>query len=248
MTSRILLIFALTAVSTLSSRAQTSFDVVSIKTPPPDAGPRTPMRVDAGRVMYTNMTVKTMIQLAYGVPDWKITGEPPWVDSFPYDVVGTFPTGVGKDQIPVMVKSMLADRFGLVAELQTRPANVYALKPDKNGTKLKAAVANEQWSEGGVMNGGIFRGRMVLHNLTMSALAELLARQIGKPVVDQTGLDGIFDVNLKWAPSDMIDTSASQDGPSLVTALREQLGLRLQSAKAPVELLSVKRVNKPLEN
>jgi uncharacterized protein (TIGR03435 family) len=248
MKSQIGLILALTALSTLSSQAQTTFDVVSIKTAPPDAGPRTPMRVDAGRVMYTNMTVKSMIQLAYDVPDWKITGEPAWVDSFPYDVVATFPPGVGKDQIPGMVKAMLADRFGLVAELQTKPANVYALKPDKNGAKLRAAVAKEQWNDNGAMNGGIFRGRIVLHNLTMSGLAELLSRQIGKPVLDQTGLEGIFDVNLKWAPSDTVDAASSQDGPSLVTALQEQLGLRLQTAKAPVELLSIIRVNRPAEN
>ena len=66
--------------------------------------------------------------------------------------------------------------------------------------------------------------------------------------MDQTGLEGVFDVSLTWVPSDTIDAAASQDGPSLVTALQEQLGLRLQSAKAPVELLFVKRVSKPLEN
>ena len=123
--------------------------------------------------MYTNMTVKSMMQIAYGVSDWKVTGEPPWVDSLPYDVVGTFPAGVGQDQVPGMVKSMLSDRFGLIAELQTKSANVYALKPDRNGAKLKPVAAKEQWNENGTMNGGIFRGRIVLHNLTMSALAEL---------------------------------------------------------------------------
>jgi uncharacterized protein (TIGR03435 family) len=194
------------------------------------------------------MTVKTMVQLAYGIPDWKITGEPDWADSFAYDIKGTFPAGAGPDQIPNMLRSMLQERFDFVAQFQTRVANVYALTQVRSGAKLKAAVSEDQWSSDGTMKGGIFRGRIVLHSLTMPGLAEVLARQVGRPVVDQTGLAGEFDIDLRWTPIEMATPAPADDAPSIFTAVQEQLGLRLQTAKAPIEVLVVKHVNKPSEN
>jgi len=143
---------------------------------------------------------------------------------------------------------MLTERFGFVAQLQTKVANVYALVPVKGGPRLKAAVSKDQWRAGGVMNGGIFRGRIVLHNLTMAGLAEALARQVGRPVVDQTGLSGAFDINLKWTPIEAAPPAPADNGPSIFTAVQEQLGLRLQTAKAPIELLVIKNVNRPSDN
>ena len=155
MKSRILALSLLAALGIHLARAQSSFEVLSIKPAPLNAEPRIPMQVDAGRVTYHNMTVKTIVQLAYGIPEWKITREPGWADSFAYDIKGTFPAGVGPDQIPTMLKSVLIERFGFVAQLQSKVANVYALTEGKSGAKLKAPVSEDEWRGDGTMKGGI---------------------------------------------------------------------------------------------
>jgi len=173
------------------------------------------VQIDAGRVTYNNITVKSMIRIAYGIPDWKLAGEPDRADTLPYDIKGTFPAGAGADQIPDMLKSMLTERFGLVAQYQNRTASVYDLTQLKTGAKLKPAVSEDQWSSDGTMKGGIFRGQFVLHNLTMAGLAELLARQVGRPVLDQTGLSGAFDITLKWSPLETTAPTTTDEGPSI---------------------------------
>jgi uncharacterized protein (TIGR03435 family) len=227
--------------------ADPEFEVASIKpSPPPDAS-RAPMKVDAGRVTYNGFSTRMLIQLASRAPAWKIMGGPQWIDSDPYDVAAILPSAATSDQVPAMLRQLLADRFHLRTRAETRQMNGYALRIAKNGPKLKPPDMSEQWSEG-AMKGGIFAGGLALHQCNMNGLAEVLSNKTGRPVINNTQLDGLFDVSLKWAPDNAVASPAAPDGPSLYTALTEQLGLKLDPIKAPVEVIVIMDIQKPSAN
>jgi uncharacterized protein (TIGR03435 family) len=223
------------------------FEVASIKPSPASNTPRTPMNVDPARVAYNGLSPKTLIQLAYRTPGWKISGGPKWLDSDRYDVAATLPPRSSKDQIPAMVQALLGERFQLVIRRETRQQPVYGLTIAKGGPKLKPGDTSEQWSNG-AMKGGILRGRLELHQLTMAGLAEVLSSKADRPVIDMTHLDGVFDINLRWTPDDTPGGDPQADGPSLCTALQEQLGLKLEPVRSPVEVLVVVQMEKPSGN
>jgi len=221
-----------------------AFDVASVKPSPESRGPVAPMQVDSGRVVYNNMSPKILIQIAYKAADWEIAGGPGWLESDRYDVAATLPSGSSGDQIPAMLQALLAERFHLVVRREARELPVLGLTVAKGGPKLKPGDTGEQWT-GGAVKGGIFNGRLELHNIDMAGLAEALAGRTGHPVVDMTHLTGAFDVSLKWTPDNAPPGDAKADGPSLYTALGEQLGLRLESTKAPVGVIVVDHMEKP---
>ncbi|HWD98464.1 MAG TPA: TIGR03435 family protein [Bryobacteraceae bacterium] len=227
--------------------ADLEFEVASIKPSPPPDAPRTPMKIDRGRVVYNAFSPRMLIQIALRAPAWKITGGPSWLDSDRYDVAAILPSGATSDQIPAMVQRLLADRFHLRSRAETRQLDVYALRIAKNGPKLKPPDMGEQWSEG-AMKGGIFAGSLELHQLNMDGLAEVLSSKTGRPVINRTQLNGLFDVRLKWAPDNASPGAAGSDGPSLYTALTEQLGLKLEPVKAPVEVMVITDIRKPSAN
>jgi uncharacterized protein (TIGR03435 family) len=224
-----------------------SFEVASIKPSPVTRGQITPMQTDPGRVVYNNITVKTLIQIAWRAPSWKISGGPAWLDSESYVVAATLPAGSSQDQALPMLQTLLAERFHLVIRPETRQLAISELTVAKGGPKLKPGETGEQWA-GGAMKGGIFMGRLEFHQISMADMAELLAGRIGRPVIDRTQLPGIFDISLKWTPDDTPAGDPNANGPSLYAALEEQLGLRLVSEKAPVEVLVVAGVEKPSGN
>jgi uncharacterized protein (TIGR03435 family) len=221
------------------------FEVASIKPSPPSSGPRTPMKADPAIVAYNSLSAKIFIQLAYKAPAWGISGGPKWMDSEPYDLRATLPPGASNEQVPRMLQALLIERFKLAVRRETRQMPIYELAIAKNGPKLKPGETGEQWSNG-TFKGGIFKGRLELHQFTMGALAELLGSQTGRPVIDKTNLKETYDINLKWTPEDV--PAGDGGGPSLYTAIEEQLGLKLTSAKGPVEVLVVTHIEKPSDN
>jgi uncharacterized protein (TIGR03435 family) len=224
------------------------FEVASIKPTPPTAAFRTPMKTNPARVVYNSFSLKLLIQLAYKASDWEITGGPSWLDTDHYDVEATLPPGSSQDQVPEMLQALLAERFHLVLAHETRRMAALELVTAKNGPKLKPGDTAEQWS-GGTMKGGIFKGRILLHQLTMLGLAEVLSGQTGSRVIDKTHLSGIFDIDLKWTPDDVSQpNNLIATGPSLYTALEEQLGLKLTATKADLPILVVTHAEKPSEN
>ena len=235
-------------VSLLSSPAATQqFEVASIRPSPTSGESRTPIATDPGRVAYRSLSPKILIQLAYKSPEWKISGGPDWLDSDLYDVVATLPAGASVEQIPLMLQALLADRFHLALQRENRQITAYRLVVSKNGPKLRPGDQGDQWTEG-TFKGGILPGRIELHQLTMGGLAEVLTSRAGRPVIDKTGLNGVFDISLKWTADDTASVDPNAQGPSLYTALEEQLGLKLESVKSAVEVLVVTHVEKPSEN
>lgn len=203
-----------------------------------------------GLLRITNQTLQSMIQYAYNVRDFQIVGGPGWMRSDRYDVVAKPETGAHDQQMKAMLKTLLADRFQLQLHREMRPGAVYALVVGKNGSKLKPA--EESPSSGTSSGRDPATGQSTLKGTRQSAdeLAANLAARVGRPVVNRTGLDGKFDFELSWAP-DLTLTRTSGDkppevsGPSIFTAVQEQLGLRLESDKGEFEVLVIDKAERP---
>jgi uncharacterized protein (TIGR03435 family) len=231
-----------------------AFDVASVKPSPPiPTGPNRAMfvggpRTDAGRATWTNVPLRYYTMQAYGLTiAWRIEGGPSWFASDTFDIVATFPVDTPKDQIPAMLKALLTDRFKLAAHMETREHSVYALTVGKNGVKIREAADDDT-----PPTSKMFTGRMELHKVTLQRVADLLSgttlKMSDRPVVDVTGLKGLYDVTLDWAPENTGADDASSGKPSLFTAVAEQLGLRLEAQKAPIEFLAIDHAEKPSEN
>lgn len=211
------------------------------------------------RLIATNMSVKYLIQLAYGVKDFQLSGGPGWIGSDGYDIDAKagdsfikLPGSERLAQMRLMLQSLLADRFKLVLRHEMKTLPVYKLVVAKNGSKLNVATRQGGWSEG--------NGEIKAQGITTATLAEILSGQLKRNVVDETNLSGRYDISLRWSPDDGaalgVPTAVPQGGArqpdaaaaSIFTAIQEQLGLKLESAKEPVETLVVVQVERPSEN
>jgi len=244
---------ALAAFSPIAASAQDApapaFEAASVKPNLSGPGHSGTDRV-GGSLQMTNVTLKTCITLAYGVTEPQVLG-PNWLDSERYDIVAKADSKAPRDQFVRMLQSLLADRFKLALHRETRELSVYALVAAKGGAKLKKV-------EGSAANGSgsssSHRGSMTAEAVPMSKLADLLAGprfDLGHPVVDKTGLDGVFDFTLTWTPENSSEPSRDDPKapPPIFIALQQQLGLKLEPQKAPVEVLVVDHAEKaPTEN
>jgi uncharacterized protein (TIGR03435 family) len=140
-----------------------------------------------------------------------------------------------------MLQSLLADRFKLRLHYETREQPIYELVVAKGGLKLKPLPPDQR--PGG---GRFVRGEIALNGRSVATLAHFLTQFAGRSVVDKTSLAGNYDIDLKWTPDDQQGTPDA--GPTLFTALQEQLGLKLISAKGPVQVLVVDHAERPSEN
>jgi len=278
------LIVCATAAFCQSGGKRPEFEVASIKPAPPPSGNqlRVFMGGDPGRVNMNNLSLRDMMRLAYQVKDYQISG-PDWMNSMRFNVVATIPPGTPKGDIPLMWQSLLADRFKLELHRDKKELPVYVLLVGKGGPKLKksenqddspgpAGGAPIPGGRGRVMMG---RGRLTANRSTVSGFAETLSRQMDRPVVDETGISGLYDITLEWTPDERQrmqfmpgmpapppggggDAPAARAGGSEATpssgatifaALQEQLGLKMESKKSQVEILVVDHAEKvPTEN
>ena len=255
------------------------FEVASVKQAAPSSGPvRSSMRggpgtSDPSQIAFTNVTLMNVLLRAYDVKSYQATGSD-WLSSERYDITAKIPPGATKEQFNFMLQNLLSDRFHLVLHHETRQLQGYELVTGKNAAKLKASSetgpnvepttapkidANgfpQLTAPGLVMMEGI-RGKAVVSFLTaraqpLSALAEQLSKEFRMPVLDKTGLTGRFDFTLEFAPeapgaapADISDESAA----NLISAVPQQLGLKLDSKKIPVDVLVVDGADKiPSEN
>jgi len=223
-----------------SGDAAPSFEAASIK-PTQMTGEGASIDRHPGMWVMRNVTLQDCIREAYGVTDSQISGEK-WLASDRYDIVAKIPPGVTTSQHPAMLQALLAERFQLAVHRGTKEMPVYALIVAKNGPKLQAAESEHR----GITSGP---GHMSAVAITMSRLATFLSgdrAQLEHTVVDHTGLSGTFTFQLEWTPDDK--QGAGTPGPSIFAALQEQLGLKLEAAKAQVEILIVDHAEKPTGN
>jgi uncharacterized protein (TIGR03435 family) len=229
------------------------FEVASIKpAPAQDAGhTSTNMNVHTsgdgrnGSLSYTNVSVKEVLGQAYKIQQYQISGGPSWLESERFDIAAIIPAGSSQDQIMLMLQNLLADRFQLVLHRETKPLPVYALTVGKNGLKIKPVES------GNDISSNSSRTRWHVNAKTsMPRFAEFLSVQLDRPVLDDTGLSGAFEITLDWTV-DTVEQPGANDtasGPSIFTAVQEQLGLKLEARKGPVEILVVDRVERPSGN
>jgi uncharacterized protein (TIGR03435 family) len=223
------------------------FDVAAIKLTPADQW-RGSSGGDTGKGKFTmhNRTLKRYIMGAYGVGPNQIVGGPPWLDFDRFDIEAKAERPIDDDgEIMAMLQTLLADRFKLALHRENKPIDVYVLVVSKSGPKLERA-------EDGASSTNSGHGSIDAHVITMRRFAEVLSRQMDFPVVDQTGLQGVFNLKLQRSPEgdrpvNPQQLSAVDEKPSVFIAI-QQLGLRLQARKTPIEVLVIDHVEMPSAN
>jgi uncharacterized protein (TIGR03435 family) len=257
------------AVSLAAAQTQPSarpeFEVASVK-PTDGEGGSFGVGVDAANEK--NVSLKVMIAVAYRVQDFQITGGPRWLESDRFDVEAKAAGKVGTDQVRLMLQSLLEDRFQLRFHRETRRGPVYALVVAKGGPKLKLSAdqtspdVNGPSPAGAGLNRGVIRlgsGSMMGNAAVFPLFTQLLSQRLERPVVDRTNLKGRYDFQLEWTPGlgenpsgpggdTPLAAEPTEGRTSIFTALQEQLGLKLESAKGPVEMFVIDRADKPSQN
>jgi uncharacterized protein (TIGR03435 family) len=252
--------------------ARPAFEVASIR--PSNSADRRPyFGGDAGRFIANNVTVKKLIQNAYGVKDFQISVGPSWIGSDLFDISAKSESSMRPEDLWLMMQSLLADRFKLVIRRETKEMPVYGLVVAKNGAKFREVkesdpnmvdLSGRPELPPGVRPRFIIlrRGRLTAQGVDMETLAFRLTDFLGRAVVDKTGLTAKYDLRLEWAPDEnqvaMFQAMGVPEGngapppdwvgPSLYTALEEQLGLKLDSQKGPVEMFMIESVERPSGN
>ena len=233
-----------------------TFEVASIKPSDPSAVGLS-ITADKGRFTATNATLKQLITFAYDIPDSRLFGEAKGLDKTRFNIVATIPGGdVTLQTLRPMVQLLLRDRFQLAVHQETRELPFYALVVDKTGPKIVPLEAVDGAGQPGMRNNG--PGRWTGTRTSMAILANVLSRQTRVSVQDQTGLTGAYNFTLEWTPDSAGQANAGgevpasaddRNGPSIFTAIREQLGLRLDPRKGPGAVIVIDHVaNEPIEN
>jgi uncharacterized protein (TIGR03435 family) len=257
------------STSLANQRDSVAFSVVSVKTN--RTGDRA-IRTDTlagGRFIAENVPTRTLIQLACRVDAYQISGAPDWIDADRFDIDARADVDLppmrgplsANGAVPQMVQALLADRFKLLAHREQRDGPAFRLtRVDANRaarlTAAKvdcAAAAAEKPRE--IIQGCTTRispGTIVMEGAPIARLVDTLSGLLGRAVIDDTGLTGRFDLELQWQPplppGPAGTPPAAPDGPSLFTAIREQLGLRLDAGRAPVDALVIDRLERPTPN
>jgi uncharacterized protein (TIGR03435 family) len=235
-----------------------SFDVASVKAilNPPNYGVRvTSLRASLshGTLTFEGLTFTNLILQAYDLQRSQIIGCPNWCDSEFFDVIGKAEDpNVAPEQVRLMLQALLMERFKLAAHREKRDVPGYALVVSKSGAKLKAAKEDEV--TGAALNGYV----RTFRKLPVAALVNLISNAARQPVIDNTGLKGLFDfaIDLTHPENDPLQTAAAgitATNPDnafarLSAAVEEQLGLRLEPRRIPVENLIIDHAERPLAN
>lgn len=206
----------------------------------------------------TNVTLHQLILSSYRVFDFQLEGSSGWIDSDRFDVEGKAAGNPDRQQILAMARQLLADRFKFKLHHETKQLPTYELAVAKGGIKLKEGKCVGEPSFQNPCGGTSLaaRGEMRGREETMAGLAAALSGYLGRVVVDKTGLSGTYDWDLHWTPDETMphgpgdagDPPPDSSGPSLFTAVQEQLGLELKSSRGPVDVLVIDHAEKPDEN
>jgi uncharacterized protein (TIGR03435 family) len=263
------------APATISSQPQAAptFEVASVKpnVSNSDAGSS---NGNPGTFSVVNLSLRRVIGIAYRISAPLIRDRivgPAWIDSSRFDITARLAQGADTNRVPEMLKALLAERFALTAHVEMRDISGYALvrarKDDQLGPQLtrssldcsrrddsvsrsvgdviRSATPTCTMASAVDANGGILRGG----GRTMDDLARNLTGQVRRTVIDRTGMSGTYDFILRWTPENFQsvapEAGPSRDGTSILTALQEQLGLKLEEERVPTEFLIIDRVERP---
>jgi len=228
------------------STAAQRFEVASVKPSTADPNSFSGIKTGHGRLDANYVTLKRCIMGAYCIGPNQIVGGPAWLDSERFEIVAKAEQLVDDDHaLMVMLQSLLAERFKLAIHRETRTVVALVVEVAKNGPKLERGETGRAATTSG-------RGIIDAKNITMDRFAEVLSRQMDLPVINHTGLEGAFNLELQWVPENAMSTkpgngAATDAGPSIFTAI-QQLGLRLRSQKTPIDGFVIDHAEKPSEN
>jgi uncharacterized protein (TIGR03435 family) len=211
-------------------------------------------RQDPQRISFTNVSLRVFIEQAYEMKDYQVLDAPNWMNTDRWDITATTDHPTTFTEKFEMVKTLLADRFQLKFHSEKREMAVYSLIALKDGPRF--LQPKDDTLPGGIR---VATGLLSGHKFDVSMLPFWLSSQLNIPVVDKAGLKGIYDFTLQWTPvpnegnfnvryDQEYPTAAADPGPTIFSALPEQLGLKLESAKGPVDVLVIDSVQKPTEN
>jgi bla regulator protein blaR1 len=252
-----------------------TFEVASVKPHKSDDQRVTMVAQPGGRFTATNITLPFLIRTAYRLQDDQISGGPDWLASDRFDIVAKAEDSVPPTQLLSMIQTLLADRFKLALHHDTKELPIYALVLARSDGTLGSQLrrndcvrddtrrptpppdATQPPPCGSISNGF---GRLTLRGTPLAQVLQFLSPAVNRVVVDRTGLIGNFDLDLTWMPNNLPQrapgTPADQpirvngvdvdpNGPSIFTAVQEQLGLKLESTKGPVDVLVIDHVEQP---
>jgi uncharacterized protein (TIGR03435 family) len=246
---------ASTPATVIAQAASPAYDVMTIK--PSDPGsPGTSYGAPGDRFFARNLSLKMLLQYAYDINEDSIVGIPSQLDSKRFDIdakivepdLDALKKLSGK-QGRLMLLSLLTERFQLKTHMETRLGPVYELVVAKGGPKFKPSADQTSRANGNLGTSSNGKSSKITANcMPIASLAKVLTDQLHRPVIDKTGLDGNYDLTLQWTPDGAPVSTDDNAPPSIYTAVQEQLGLKLQPAKAPVEVLVVDHAAMPTEN
>jgi uncharacterized protein (TIGR03435 family) len=244
-------IVSLIAAAGVLGQSLPAFEVASVRMNR-TAGGRATVEFSPGgeRFTATNTPLGQLIVTAFGVTPQQVSPLDPVIYE-KYDVQATTEHPVTRREMQRMLQALLADRFRLSIRREMKEQSVYALLVDKRGPKLPLSKEDLPWTLSRARGNEQNSGRMTFENESMPDFAFALSTLvvIGRVVIDKTGLAGNYDFKLNFAPPDrMSDPSTAQDAPSIFTAVQEQLGLRLEAQKIPVESLVIEHVERASDN
>jgi uncharacterized protein (TIGR03435 family) len=243
-----------------------TFEVASIRQNM-NPNPRWNMYFTPDGVHATDVTLRWALDEAYGVTDDSLwSGGPEWLDKARFDIEAKYDVtkypDLTREQRQAMLQQLLADRFNLVVHHEAKEFPLYALVIAKDGPKFEETKPEDLRKSpvAGVlcMNKGRGKGVVEMQGCTMKQFANNLGgygrNDLGRKIVDQTGLTGYYTVALHWTPVDTANPSSTgpteqeQSGPSIFTAVKEQLGLELKPIKGPLDTIVIERAEMPTEN
>ena len=239
---------AVLAQSPPTARVNTEFDAASIKPNNSGSGRTSVSMPPIGTYRAENVTLRELIVNAYRLRRFQVEGGPDWLDGDHFDITARTGEGAARDQMHVMLQTLLVDRFGLAFHRETRERPIYALMVARDDGVPNPALARSTCPDGCGMDTSATNGFMVVRakGEPMTRLAEVLGNRADRLVLDRTGLTGTYDFELQFMRDDALGRNEQPAGAtSLFTALREQLGLKLESARGPVEFLVIDRATRP---
>jgi uncharacterized protein (TIGR03435 family) len=251
-----LLLVASCTLAATAAQELTGFTVASVKRNTSEL-PYDQSRDRLDGVALVNERLRDVIAAAYGVYEFQLLDVPAWVSNDRFDISARADRPLSDQEKQVRLQQLLRDRFSLMVRTETREQGVYALTVRSGG--LRAGLERRECSAPGAANlacgaglgsfdGGIYR----MGGVPLSRLATFLSVVLGRVVNDETRLAGLFDVDLQWRPDLGMSPDFTEQAkeriaarPALPDALREQLGLELQSRRGPVKMVIVEAISQP---
>jgi len=230
----------------MAEGADPGWDVVTVRLSDPEKS-RTTIELRGRHILLGNRTVETMLRVAYSLQENQILKAPDWVKTEHFDVDG-IPNVEGQPnakQLQVMLRKLLAERFGLVTHTEKRELPVYVITVAKGGTKMTLNTSDPSGRPHDDDHSNAGQQTVQIWNTTMREFALVMLFYTDRPIVDETGLAGRYDLKLKWT---FDESNAPTDGsaaPSLFTAMQEQLGLKLEQVNRMADVMVVDKVERP---